>query len=72
MSNKRFTTIPHEFCITFDNYAEVQHVEEARTSGGYKGMGFNFHTIKDINEKTGLYMLDLIGIITEAQPSSQI
>ena len=68
MANKRFTTIPNDFCITFDNFATVNECHEE--VGGYQGLGFTFTTLKAIQESTNLFMLDLIAVVTSAQAPS--
>jgi hypothetical protein len=70
MANKRYTTIPNDFCISFDNFAKVEECEQE--IGGFQGLGFNFTTLKAIQESSGIFMLDLIAVVTNAQPPSQI
>ena len=46
MANKKFTSIPHDFCLTFnDGQTDIKEVKNVQIED-YKGMGFNFKTIK--------------------------
>lgn len=63
IANKRFTTIPNDHCITFDEHAaieEVRDVENKITGGGY-----NFTTLREVQESQQVFMIDVIGIITD-------
>lgn len=70
MANKKFTTIPHDQCIIFDNFAKVELCQEDPSVFG--GQGFNFRPIKFIQESVQLTMLDVIAVITESGPVSQM
>jgi replication factor A1 len=71
MANKKFTTIPHNFTLSFDERTVMKEVRDYN-AGNFQGAGFNFKTIKQIEETVGLFMLDLIAVVTELQPVSQI
>lgn len=73
MSQKKFTTIPHDYCITFSDYSVIKEAEKDEyRNEDFKGMGFNFKTIKDIEETIGLQIIDLIAIVTDLGPLGQI
>ena len=44
IANKRYTTIRHDFCITFDQYANIKEADENENLN-IKGGGFNFTTL---------------------------
>ena len=67
LANKRFTTIPNDFCITFDAYAAVEEVQET-PDALIQGGGFNFTTLRQVSEAEQVHMIDLIAVVTEVQP----
>ena len=67
MANKKFTTIPHNFCITFNEETKVSEVTNFRPTD-FSGQGFNFKTLSEVQDLVGLTMLDLIAIVHETQP----
>jgi hypothetical protein len=69
MANKKFTTIPHDQCIIFDNFAKVELCQEDPSAFG-NGQGFNFKPIKYIQDTVQLNILDVIAVITESGPMS--
>ena len=70
MANKRFTTIPHDHCISFDMQACIQEVED--NSNVIQGSAYNFTTLKSVQEATQVFMIDLIAVLSEVQPVAQI
>ena len=73
VANKRYTTIRHDFCITFDQFANIKEADE-NDNLNIKGGGFNFTTLQEISEPKGENpsMIDVIGVITECQGPTQI
>tara|TARA_B110000285_G_C15099052_1_gene603862 strand:+ start:954 stop:1169 length:216 start_codon:yes stop_codon:yes gene_type:complete len=67
LANKRFTTIPNDFCITFDSYAKIEEVQEA-PDATIQGGGFNFTTLRQVAEAEQVHMIDLIAVVTDVQP----
>ena len=72
MANKRYTTIPNDHCITFDNYAQIKELDDDEAKKAIKGGGFNFTSLKEVSEATQVYMIDVIAVLTEVQPVGQI
>lgn len=71
LSNKRFTTIPNDFCITFDSYAKIEEVQEA-PDAVIQGGGFNFTTLRQVAQAEQVHMIDLIAVVTDVQPMGSI
>ena len=71
LANKRFTTIPNDFCITFDQHAKIEEVQEA-PDARIQGGGFNFTTLRQVAEAEQVHMIDLIAVVTEVQPMGSI
>ena len=65
MANKKFTSIPHDFTITFNENS--CRIEESRnvSEEQYAGLGFIFKTIEDINNQAQIYRADLMVVVTE-------
>ena len=70
MANKRYTTIPNDHCLTFDVHAQITPIEERSIE--FKSSPFNFTTLQQVQDATQIYMIDLIAVVTEVQPASQI
>ena len=71
LANKRFTTIPHDFCLGFEVNADIFEVDDEKSKSSIKQQAYSFKTLKEVKDATHLYMLDLIGVITEVQNSNQ-
>jgi replication factor A1 len=69
MANKRFTTIPNDYCISFDKDTKFEPAEEDYT---ISKSGYNFKLISDLNTLQTKSSVDVIGIITDVSPLSQI
>jgi replication factor A1 len=63
MANKRFTTIPHDHCLSFDMQARIQEIED--NTDGIQGSAYNFTTLKSVQEATQVFMIDLIAVLSE-------
>lgn len=72
VANKKYTTIPNDFCLVFDTWATI--IEQQGDETQYQGGGFNFTTLKQVQEWVGdnLVLIDVIGVITEVEPLGQI
>lgn len=68
LANKRFTTIPHDHSITFDEGSKFEFLNCQDISGE----GFNFKKLSEVQESVNLFMIDLIAVVTEVQPPGQI
>ena len=69
MANRRFTTIPNDYCITFNDSTTFEPAEE---DSSISQTGYTF---KKISELTGLQTkssVDVIGRITEVSALSSI
>lgn len=71
MANLKFTTIKHNFSISFNESTVVREVKNIRPNC-FSGMGFNFTKLGDIEKTVGLFMIDTIAVVTEVQPVGQI
>lgn len=50
LANKRFTTIPHDHCITFDVQADIQEVHDLRQQANFQGSAYSFKTLKEVQD----------------------
>jgi replication factor A1 len=62
MANKRFTSIPNDYCITFDNHTDIQ---ECSDDTMIKQEGFQFTQINRIKDLGPGSTVDIIGAIME-------
>ena len=69
MSNKRFTTIPNDYCISFNDSTKFDPAEEDSTIGN---VGFTFKTISSLSDLQTRSSCDVIGIITDVMAVSSI
>jgi replication factor A1 len=69
MSNKRFTTIPNDYCISFNDSTKFDPAEEDSTIGN---VGFAFKTISSLSDLQTRSSCDVIGIITDVMAVSSI
>lgn len=74
LSNRKFSTIPNDFCISFDQYAKIEESKENGVDPLIEGgCVYNFTSLKEIaNERFGLIMIDFIAVITDCQELTQI
>ena len=68
MANKRFTTIPNDYCITFNEQTTFEPVEE---DSSISKMGFTFKKINELSELQTRSSVDVIGVINDVSPLSQ-
>lgn len=62
LANKKFTSIKNDYCLTFDQNADVAEAEE---DGQIKKQGFSFVGLKQIQEMVQQQAVDVIGVIVE-------
>lgn len=60
MANKKFTSIPNDFCITFDRNTTIDEVCNDDSIGA---QGFSFVTIDAINDFEQNRTVDAVGVI---------
>lgn len=66
LANKRFTSIPNDFCVTMDQHAKIEEVVDVDPNKYLREVSYNFITIKQISESnTNEALVDVIGVITE-------
>lgn len=62
LANKRFTSIKNDYCLTFDQSADVQEAEDDKE---IKKQGFSFVGLKGIQEMVQQQAVDVIGVLVE-------
>lgn len=77
MSNSKFTIIPNEFCLQFDQTALILNAEELDANVQIKNAtegSFDFLTLKEIGilSSYGNPQIDFLAVITELQPCRQV
>ena len=65
ISNRKFTSIPNEYGITFGLDADIKEVSD--TGLIKKDIGFKFVTIKEIAEMTEVWTIDCVGVVLNAE-----
>lgn len=67
MANRKFSSIPNEFCISFDSHAQIEEVKESDEEPMIEGGSvYNFTSLKEIaDERFQLLMIDFMAVITE-------
>ena len=71
LANKRYTTIPHDHCLVFDTYSNITEINEEKARKSIIGNMYNFTSLEQVSESQ-LFIIDVIGVITSAEPVSQI
>lgn len=69
MSNKKFTSIKNDFCLTLGNETEIQECAE---DTGITSNGFTFTRIEQIKQTPASATVDIIGAVIEISPLSSI
>lgn len=69
LANKKFTTIPNDYCITFDANTTFDPVAEDVAIGK---TGFTFKTIEALGGLQPRSSVDVIGLITDVSPVSAV
>jgi replication factor A1 len=62
IANKKFTSIKNDYCLIFDQNADIAEAEE---DNSIKKQGFSFVGLKGIQELVQQQAVDVIGIIVE-------
>ena len=62
LANKKFTSIKNDYCLTFDQNADVLEAEE---DNQIKKQGFSFIGLKAIQEMVQQQAVDVVGIVVE-------
>lgn len=69
LANKKFTTIKNDYCLTFGNDA---HVMKCDDDDDIEGVSFNFTDLSEIESMVQSRVLDVIGVILNVGPMSEI
>ena len=69
LANKRFTSIPNDYCLTFGRNAHIERVEE---DAEIQTISFAFTGLDKIAEFPQSRTVDVIGLILEVGPASTI
>ena len=69
IANKKFTAIKNDYCLTLGRETEIQEVED---DDHIVEAAFSFTGLKDIENIVQSCTIDVIGIILDIQPVSQI
>lgn len=74
MANKRFTTIKNDYCITFGDQVCIELIQNGEDGKNIKaGQVFNFTPINKLQDLVeSLSMVDVIGVVTDAQGISSL
>ncbi len=62
LANKKFTSIKNDYCLTFDQNADVIEAEEDNT---IKKQGFSFVNLKAIQDIVQQQAVDVIGVLVD-------
>lgn len=65
MANKRYTSSKNDFCLNFDQNADIQEVENDRR---IQTITYSFTPIGEMENLLNNTKVDAIGVIVEAQP----
>lgn len=60
LANQRFATVKNDFCIVFDNNAEITEVADDTT---IEQKGYNFVKLDDIQPQQQLKIIDFVGVL---------
>lgn len=63
IANKKFTSIKNDYCLTFDQNADIVEVDD---SNDIDKQGFSFVSLKDLEKLMQNSAVDVIGVIVEA------
>ena len=67
ISNKRYTSVKNDHCITFDAGASIVEVHDPQSSIPY-GPIFEFTSFEDLKSRGSvLNTIDVIGVVTDLQ-----
>lgn len=69
LANRKFTTIPNDYCITFNESTTFDLVEE---DAAISKTGFAFKKINELKDLQTRSSVDVIGVISDVTPLSQI
>lgn len=69
LANKRFTTIPNDYCLTFSQDALIERVEE---DNQIQSVSFNFTALTKIEALIQSKSVEVIGVVLEVGPVSEI
>lgn len=69
LANKRFTSIPNDFCLTFSRQSTIERVAE---DVEIQSVSFSFTGLDRIAEFPQSRTVDVIGVILEVGPSATI
>lgn len=67
IANKWFTKIPNDYCLSFDNYAQIEEVHGGKDEIRGASYNYNFITLNQTQEASQVYMIDLIAFVSEVQ-----
>ena len=70
LANKRYTTIPHDHCLVFDTYSTIEEINEEKARKSIMGNMFNFTSLEVVASSSHLFIIDVIGVITSAEPTA--
>jgi replication factor A1 len=68
IANKRFTSIPNDYCISFNEGTEFEEVEDDTAIGKH---GFSFRPVKELQTLIN-QSVDVVGVILEVGPLGSI
>ncbi len=69
LANKKFTSIKNDYCLTFDQNADVAEAEE---DNQIKKQGFSFVGLKQVQEMVQQQAVDVIGVLVEVGPVGNV
>ena len=69
LANKKFTSIKNDYCLTFSNDARVLKCDD---DDDIEGISFNFTDLSEIESMVQSRVLDVIGVILNVGPMSEI
>jgi len=69
IANKKFTSIKNDYCLTFDQNAEIQEVEDDRH---IEKQGFAFTPIAHVQQLMQNQSIDVIGVVTTITPIASV
>ena len=72
MANKKYSSIKNDHCITFDQNSSIVEVNDPHSRITF-GPIVEFTTFDDLKSRGNtLFMIDLIGVVTDIQILTQI
>ena len=69
LANKKFTTIPNDYCISFDTHTKFDPAGEDVAIGK---TGYAFKTIESLGGLQPKSSVDIIGLVTDVTPVTQV